>query len=68
MSPKHSDYRSEDFGFGPESEPEISYTGNFRIADRRPAARPSNRPLRSRVGKGASHNGIQRRRNKHWSW
>ena len=68
MSPRHSDYRSEDFGF--EQSSDFSYRRDSDSGDGRGAPRPTNRPARRAGARKvkAAPNGIQRRRNKHWSW
>ncbi|MCE9551962.1 MAG: hypothetical protein K8T91_01105 [Planctomycetes bacterium] len=69
MSPRHSDYRSEDFEF--EQNHNFSYRRDSDSGDGRGAPSPANRPARSAAPRRkvkAAHNGIQRRRNKHWSW
>ncbi|MCE9547580.1 MAG: hypothetical protein K8T25_19090 [Planctomycetia bacterium] len=73
MSPKHSDYRSEEFGFDAD-EGDLSYRRSSSVGELHEAPGPSNRPSRqskrpakSRRAK-ASHSGMQCRRNKHWNW
>lgn len=68
MSPRHSDYRSEEFEF--EQSHTFTYRRDADSGDGRGAPSTGNRPARSapRRKVKAAHNGIQRRRNKHWSW
>lgn len=66
MSPRHSGYRSEEF----EQDLNFSYRRDSDSGDSRGVPSPTNRPARSapRRKVKAAHNGIQSRRNKHWSW
>lgn len=65
MSPRHSDYRSEEFDF--DQEYDFTYRRQGNDGEVRSTPRPTNRPSRQRKVKTA-YNGIQRRRNKHWNW
>lgn len=71
MSPTHSDYRSFEFDY--ELEELMDDRAEFQTGRNRPAGRVSNTPSRSssrsrKSKSGSSFNGIQRRRNKHWTW
>jgi hypothetical protein len=73
MSPRHSDYRSEEFYF--EDANEIICRREFGSFGGPVAPRPVNRPARTgqapprrKSSRTVAVNGMQRRRNKHWSW
>lgn len=66
MSPRFSDYRNEEFNF--EENQDFSYSREFDSGAGRSTPRPTNRPARRSGKPKTSHNGMQRRRNKHWNW